>query len=275
MKKYSQNFQEEILKNKNFVLILFVVVISSVLFSSCVPSKPAYEEETLTANRLIKKLEANRRKIKTFSGTGVMDIESPKFGAKTTFEVALKKPDSIKVSIYGPFGLDLVEVLITKDDFTFYDVMKNRVYTGENRGGIIKEIFKVDLTFDDLMDAFAGAVNLTDKLRNEPDEYLIFEDSYKLIYLDKKSGKKSIYDIRADDLAVTKYNVVLGNKELSFEGTYRKFKNFESVPIPYKTVIESESNEQRIEIEYRKLYVNDELDPFTIDIPTDVEIIRW
>ena len=184
------------MKTKILLGISSIILISIFTVSGCVPSKPVKEEEKiLPAERLIKKLEANRRKIKTFEGSGVLNIETPQIEAKANFEVILKKPDSVKVSIYGPFGLDLAHALVSKNDFIFYDVIRNDVYVGGVEQEVLKKIFKVDLTFDDLMDAFAGAVNLTDKLRRNPNDYKINSDEYVLTYFDRRTSKESIYKI--------------------------------------------------------------------------------
>ena len=127
---------------KSIIVVLLVIIISS-----CVPSKPTYEEEVLPADRLVKKMEANRRKIKTFEGSGVLNVESPEVEAKATFEVYLKKPDSLKFIIYGPFGIDLAQALVTNSEFMFHDVMKNVVYKGRSDNDILKKIFHIDLSF--------------------------------------------------------------------------------------------------------------------------------
>jgi len=48
-----------------FTVYLLIFLSAAIVFNSCVPSKPVDEERILPADRLIKKLEANRRKIKT------------------------------------------------------------------------------------------------------------------------------------------------------------------------------------------------------------------
>jgi len=85
------------------------------LFNSCAPSKPTEKVRLMSADRLIKRLEANRRKVKTFNGNGSLMINSQSVNAKSSFEVMIKKPDSIKVSFFGPFGIDLAQVLITQN----------------------------------------------------------------------------------------------------------------------------------------------------------------
>ena len=207
------------------------------LFDSCVPSKPVEEDRELSPDRLIKKLEANRRKIKTFEGSGVLNINTARIEAKANFEVLFKKPDSIKISIFGPFGIDLAQVLVTKENFMFFDVIHNELYRGINKAGILEKIMKINIDFDDLMDAFAGAVNLTDKLRMEPDRFQTTDDKYILTYIDRNSSKMSIYEIATENLAITNYQLFQNNRDLLFEGVYSDFKNFEGVPVPYNTLV--------------------------------------
>jgi outer membrane lipoprotein-sorting protein len=257
------------------LLMAFLFVLAFVM-TACVPSKPVKEEEkTLPAERLIKKIEANRRKVKTFEGSGVLNIQTSEISAKANFEVTLKKPDSVKISVYGPFGIELVHAVVSQNNFTFYDVVRNNVYKGSVKQDILKKIFKVDLTFDDLMDAFAGAVNLTDKLRQSPDGYEINPDDYVLSYKDEEAGKESIYIINAEDLAITNYKLIRLPEEILFEGTYSDFKDFESVFVPYKTVVENKENDQRVDIEYRSIKINKEVGDLSIEYPSDAEIIEW
>lgn len=255
-----------------YIIILILVPLS---FSSCVPSKPVDEERILPADRLIKKLEANRRKIKTFRGSGTINLSSPQLTAKASFQVSLKKPDSIKISFYGPFGIDLAQSVATKRNFVFYDVINNKVYKGITRDLSLKNIFKIDLTFDELMDAFAGAVDLTDKLRREPDELLINNDSYLLTYSEAVTGRQNLYEILIDDLAITKYRIIEQPRNLVLEGSYRDFDMFDNVPLPYKININYKLMNQNIDIDYRSIRVNRELGSLSFIIPEDAEIIEW
>ena len=252
-------------------MLLLVVT----LFHGCVPSKPAEEEKVIPADRLIKKLEANRRKIKTFRGTGVINVNASAMSAKANFEVELKKPDSVKISIYGPFGIDLAHALLTKNSFVFYDVMNNQVYKGRSRKGLIEKIFKVDISFDDLMDALTGAVNLTDKLREEPDKYKIGDNEFELGYVDSLSNKESIYKVNADNLAITDFSIFQPTQTLVFNGNYKDFKVFDEVPIPYKIDIKYLKNDQSMNIEYRSIQVNKLIDDMKVTIPDDANVNEW
>lgn len=260
---------------KRLLVWLLLIISASVLFSSCVPSKPVDEERILPADRLVKKLEANRRKVKTFVGSGVLNISGPEVDAKANFQVELKKPDSIRISIYGPFGIDLAHAITTQNDFIFFDVLNNRVIKGRTSDLSLKNIFKIDLTFDELMDAFAGAVNLTDKLRREPDNLDFTKDKYYLTYNDSLIGRSTRYEILVDDLSITNYTITENPQNLVLEGKYKDFRSFESVPIPYQTNINYNLMGEKINIEYRNISVNKELKDIKFQIPEDAEIIEW
>ncbi len=253
----------------------FITLLNIILITSCSTEKAVRNEKVIPADRLIRKLEGNRRTIKTFYGKGILNINSKSFKGKTSFEITVKKPDSIKISIYGPFGIDLAHGLITKRNFIFYDVLKNKAYTWTNNDKVLKSIFKIDLTFNELIDAFAGAVNLTDKLRTEPDIYVTEGDTYQLLYLDEKNNKKSRYEINKNDLAIVNYTVSTMLNDALFEGEYSKFKEFEKVPIPFKSTIINKIKNESLGIEYKSVEVNEKIESLAIRLPSDVKIIKW
>ncbi len=259
---------------KNNCLRLPLILIAALSFQFCSAPKPVIEERVIPPERLIKRIEGNRRKVKTFEGSGVIRVESKQFTGSANFEVALKKPDSIKISIYGPFGIDLAHGLVSKTDFQFYDVMRNRLYIGSNDKSVLKDLFKVDLSFNDLMDAFSGSVNLTDKLLNEPDEYAQNEDAYILSYFDKRFNQTSTYNIKKDDLALTRFEVIDVNDNIVLKSLYDDIKLFDGVPIPYEVAVDYRKNSQKLFLEYRKMEVNNDVNKLSLVLPKDVEIIK-
>ncbi|HMN23458.1 MAG TPA: hypothetical protein PKE38_03105, partial [Ignavibacteriaceae bacterium] len=75
------------------LMILFISNIL-ILLNGCVPSQPTEEFELLPSERLTNKLEANRRKIKNFEGTGTIFVNSAQMDNSATFRIVLQKPDS-------------------------------------------------------------------------------------------------------------------------------------------------------------------------------------
>jgi outer membrane lipoprotein-sorting protein len=260
---------------RKFILLILIVVNSIWIISSCVPSQPTDEYELLPSERLINKLEANRRKIKNFDGNGTITVNSKLFDNSATFRVVLEKPDSIYFTIMGPFGIELAQALVTKDNFIFYDDLKNIAYTGDVTSDALSSIFKINLSFDDLIDAFVGSVNLTQNLYRPPDKYIVDGDKYVLTYLDSARSNRTVYKVDIRQLGITDYQLYTMDGEEALEGKYSKFELLENVAVPYKVQIENKLDDQRIAIDYRKINVNKKDIHIDFKLPDDATIIKW
>lgn len=241
----------------------------------CTPSKPIMQERTISPDRLIKRLEANRRKIKNFSGTGTISIKTSDLDTKSNFTIEIKKPDSVKVSFYGPFGIDLASALLTQEDFLFYDVINNTVYKGKQRPGIMKEILKINILYNDLIDLATGSINLTDKLQREPNSSESADDLLKLTYADSANGRTNSYLIQNDELEIRQYfqNNLKGKNLLDTK--FSNFRKYDEIPIPGEINFNDFTNNQKIKIEYRKVEINGEIGNLKLELPSDAKIIEW
>ena len=251
-------------------LILFLAQI----FSGCIPSKPSESVEILPSERLIKKLEANRRKIKNFEGTGTIKITTSEMNNTASFRVIILKPDSIYINIYGPFGIDLASALVTSDNFIFYDDIHNVVYKGKSDNEILKKIFKIDITFGELEDMFAGSVNLTSELSREPDNYEIAYDKYILTYTQQGSERKSRYFIDIRELSIINYQLLDPSGNVLVEGDFSKFKIIDELSIPYAIRIHNKEEDQMVNIDYRKIEINKSSIKIHLEIPEDAEVVQ-
>ena len=257
-----------------FIVMVRLLLFFGGFFSGCIPSKPTESVEILPSERLIKKLEANRRKIKNFEGTGNIKISTSGMNNSASFKVVLVKPDSVYINIFGPFGIDLAEALVTSSNFIFYDEIHNVVYKGMNDNNILKKIFKIDITFSEVMDMFVGAVNLTPKLSKEPNNYEIAYDKYILTYLESESERKSKYFIDIRELSITNYQLLDQSDKILAEGDYSKFKFIEELPVPYIIRLVRNNENEKVNIEYKKIEINKNNVKIHLNIPDDAEIIQ-
>ncbi len=256
------------------MLFLLLIEIIPFLINGCVPSQPNDEVELLPSERLINKLEVNRRRIRSFEGYGTIAVKSPKINNSANFRVVIHKPDSIYLSIMGAFGIELAQVLVTKEKFSFYDALENTVYEGVPNDDMLKDIFHIDLPFNDIIDAFVGSVNLTQNLYKVPDEYKVDYDQYVLSYVDSFMNTKTQYRVDVRELGITKY--MLWDKEgnLALEGNYSKFNVLQGVPIPYKIEVDRTQENQHISINYKNMEANDPDIYIDFTIPKDAAVIK-
>lgn len=259
-----------------FRIIFAVLSISFILIiDGCVPSKPVEEIELLPSERLLSKLEANRRKIKTFEGSGTLNIKSSQMNNSASFRVVLAKPDSIYLTILGPFGIEIAQAMVTNKNFTFYDALQNTAYTGDVNDDILRQIFKIDLSFNDLMDAFVGSVNLTKNLYKNPNSYEVIYDKYQLTYNDSLSKASSVYEVDVRNLGITKYLLKNQEGENVLEGNYSKFDIVENVAVPYHIDVKNKKENQSITIDYRSMAANKKNIYIDFKLPSDADVIKW
>lgn len=260
---------------KFFRWLIIPVTIFTFLFDGCVPSKPTEDVELLPSERLINKLEANRRKIKNFEGIGVFEIESDQYSNSANFQIVMQKPDSIYFSLLGPFGIELAQALVTRDDYVFYDALQNTAYRGKVNDDILKNIFKINLSFSDLLDAFIGSVNLTSNLYKQPSNYSVDGEQYVLTYDDKDKELTSVYKVDIRQLGITNYTLTSDDKTIDLEGKYSKFELIENVAIPFSIEISNKVQNQEVKIRYKNIEANSKGLKVKFELPDDAEIIEW
>jgi outer membrane lipoprotein-sorting protein len=241
----------------------------------CVPSKPVYEEKTASFERLVKKIEANKRRIKTFYGVGSLGVFSKEENLTGNFEVYLKRPDSLKLVIYGPFGIDLAQVLITKNNFKFYDIMNNTLHTGKVNSDVLKKIIKMNISFDELYESLTGAMSFSNRLSSTPSILNNNNGFLELTYLDSLGNRKCMYNINSSDLTVNDYKVLtMTNREI-LVGIYKNYKVIDEIAIPQNTTLEYKENKQKLTIDYRTIEVNKVMESIDFTVPDDVKVIKW
>jgi outer membrane lipoprotein-sorting protein len=261
---------------KKYSLILLLSIYLIILFiSGCVPSKPTEEVEILPAERLVNKLEANRRRIKSFEGTGTLVVQSSNAENKASFETSLIKPDSLYLTILGAFGIQLAQTLVTTDNFIFYDDLHNTAYQGQLSEDVLKNIFKIDLPFSDIIDAFVGSVNLTKHLYKQPTKYSVEYDKYTLTYVDSTTNFTSIYKIDIRSLGITSFQVIDPNGDIALDCKYSDFDYIENVAVPYTIDVQNAKEGQSVSIKYKKIRANAADISIDFKVPDDATIIKW
>jgi hypothetical protein len=261
---------------KRIVLSVLLIVSAFFCFEGCIPSKPVEEVEILPSERLINRLEVNRRRIRSFEGTGTISLKTSEINTTANFKIVMQKPDSISLTILGPFGIELAQALVTEDNFIFYDALQNTAYSGNVNDEILRTIFRINLSFNDLMDAFIGSVNLTDKLYRAPDDYTVIYDEYVLTYKDTLQGTSTQYRVDIRELGIKNFWLRdLTTDKVLLEGKYTKFDLLESVAVPYRVEVLNRAQNQQMVIDYRNMRANNRNINIDFRIPGDATVIEW
>lgn len=261
--------------NKYLIFSALSLILLFTSFNGCVPSQPTEDVELLPSERLINRLEVNRRKIRNMEGNGTLSVKTPQLDNNATFRVILQKPDSLQLTVLGPFGIELADAVVTSTDFIFYDALQNTAYTGESDSQALQNIFRIDLNFSDIMDAFVGSVNLTENLYKAPDVYEVEYDKYILTYLDTERQLIKKYKVDVRQLAITDFELSTFDGEISLEGKYSRFELIENVAVPYRIEISNKKQNQKINIDYKKITANRNSISIDFSLPGDATVIKW
>jgi outer membrane lipoprotein-sorting protein len=189
-----------------------------------------------------------------------------------SFALILQKPDSVLINIYGPFGIKVGLALVTREEFTFYSTLENKLVTGSSSTENLNRILHIKLSFDELLSMFAGGTFLSDDLRL-PDKSEVKED--QIVFTYSQPGSTRHYWIDPATSAILKIQITDSDGNLTLEESFSEFRTVSGVGIPSAIQITQKAQRQSLYLYYSEVSVNSDKPQFTFSIPSNAERIRW
>ncbi len=123
---------------------IWQIVLSAVLITAgCAPSAKVYKERTLAAAEVMRRVNERGQSISSLRGNGSITIETPEGSSSGSFDLSLKKPDSLLVELHGPFGIHVGTLLLSRERFLFYNNMDNTALVGKPDGRTLNSMFRL------------------------------------------------------------------------------------------------------------------------------------
>jgi len=189
---------------KSIVAVLLVA-----LWSSCAPTKKVYRERTMTVDEVLQRVQERNEQITTLKADGTITVESPEESNTGSFDLMLKKPDSMRVELTGPFGIHVGTLMLAREQFLFYNWRDNTATIGKPDGKTLAYMFRLKMHFDEILNAFTGEFSST----LQRDSLLRFSVENEL-YVIKQPTANGIKEYRIDG----NYFVVTSYRELDIDG---------------------------------------------------------
>ena len=250
--------------------LLFLV---AVLLAGCASvSRPDLVGKTVNPETVRRIVRGNYEKVRSMTGSGTISVETPETAQSGSFEVFLRKPDSVLVKIEGPFGISVGSVLITREDFVFYNSLQNQLITGPLTSANLNRIFRVKLTFDELLSLFTGGSFLASDDAS-PETVAVEENQYVLTYRDTDGSRR--YWLDPVSLLITRIQHLDPKGKLYFEERYEKFRTFGDASLPRFIRVTQHTSQRMIGVSFSSLAINTGGAPLVVDIPKNAERIRW
>ncbi|RPI05552.1 MAG: DUF4292 domain-containing protein [Ignavibacteriae bacterium] len=215
---------------------------------------------------------SHHARIHSMTGEGRISIETPDIAQSGSFVLTLQKPDSVLITLRGPFGINVGSALVTRSDFLFYSSLENKLISGSSSTENLNRILHVRLSFDDLLNLFAGGSFLDDDI-HAPDETYVEDDQVVFVFHSSLFNRK--YWIEPATLNIQKIQFVDQKGKLTLEQTFDQFEEVEGIAVPTTIRVFQPKARQKLTFRYSDVHVNAEKIHFTFTIPPNAERIHW
>ncbi len=230
-----------------------MIAAAVVLLAGCATTRKAAVDRTLLPDQIFAEVRNRNARVQTLQGEGLLTIESPEGSHNGSFDVRIKKPDSVRIELHGPFGVQAGTLLLSRDTFLYYNRMENIALTGRPNGRTLKSMFRLTMRFDEVLDALTGEFPTA----GEQDSLLATttdDQGYHLRY--RAHDETREYDVDGESFVVTGYRVFDkdGRKILNAESS--RIRMSDSVPLPKLLRVVFPEEQRSVTIAYDAITIN-------------------
>ena len=209
--------------------------------------------ETVTAERIYETVAAQHRTITTMEGSGSISVQTPDMAQSGTFELLLKKPDSLLLKFEGPFGIDVGAALVSRQEFQFYDVFQNRLIVGQTTPANLERVFRMAVSFDDLLALVAGGtfMSMDDPAHSKIERT---EASYRMTFAGDPFSRQYVID--PVSLLITNIVLLRSNGTVIVEQRFGDFRRVDGVLVPFDLKVIQRAERRMVAVRYSEVSLN-------------------
>jgi hypothetical protein len=229
-------------------------------------------DPTISFDVLKSRVNENSLKLKSLDADGEISIDSPDISNSGSITVSINKPDSVFTKLEGPFGIDIADLLITRNNFIYYKPQDNTVIRGPSNSHYLGIIMKIKIEFDDIVNAFSGKFVFDDEKYDE--EKITVENGNYVIILKKDNEHKKFW-INPENFYVTKLGTYEINGDTKIEILYENFYERDGIYFPKNITITRPKEKQNIWLSYSSETFNNNKLTYRLKIPKSARQINW
>jgi len=252
--------------------VLLPAVVLIILAQSCATHTTFLRNRPVSSDEVHETVRANQFRMHTAKGEGTISVETSSMAQSGSFVLALRRPDSLLVTLRGPFGIRIGSALLTRKEFMFYSSLENRLFIGTTSAANLARVLRVSLGFDDLLDLFTGGV-FQDTDLGRPDETGVEDEEYTFLY--KNGAETHKYYIDPQNLLITKIQDLDEEGTISFEQRFVDFQTIDSAVVPFNIRITQPKERRMVSVVYSDLELNKQDLEFTFSYPMNAERVYW
>jgi outer membrane lipoprotein-sorting protein len=101
------------------------------LFVGCAATSYYVDLSGVTAQKVADEIQTQSNAIQYFNTSGYGSFETKQGAYSASFDMAIHRPSSAMVSLYGPFGIKVAQVRLTEDTLLVYNSLHNVLFMGK------------------------------------------------------------------------------------------------------------------------------------------------
>lgn len=258
------------------IFLPLVFLAASLVLTACSGSNGSEELSKIPVKEIKQRVNQNSNLIETLEASGNISFDSPEQSGSGWIEIKIKKPDTVYVKIEGPFGISIANALITRSDFTYYNVQENKVISGPSSDINIGAILRIKVSFDELINGFTGGFSFPE---NDADSTGAPSENNLYVIDNINQGSVQRYLIEPSRYTIKKYNSFNSNNETVVEVNYSNYTE-ESVTdkyvnFPLGIKIKNPSKSQTVYVDYINKEINKKDLTFKMKVPKSAKVIKW
>ena len=162
----------------------------------------------------------------------------------------------------GPFGIGAGFLFLSRQKFVMYSSLDNRVMSGVPGPEAIRSVIPIELTFDQIMNAFTGGFILPDA---PPLRYTVDDGKFLLVY--RIGDRTHSYWIDPEYSLVVRYEVHGDGGNLLLEAESSQIVRRDDVCVPRHVTVDFPNGERHLSIHYTALDLNADDLSFAYTVP--------
>ena len=252
---------------------LLLGLIAIVTLQSC---SPAFRQKTLspdkvTLRELKEGVDRNYLGLETLRGNARMQVQMENMAYEANTEVKIQMPDSLHLKLEVMLGIDIGLFFGNRERFKLYSPQENILYSGSLDSVDLAKFFQIDLTYDDLLEAFTGTPKI---IPGKTKPVTIDDGKYKLITLTEEGLHR--YWIDPEKFVVTRYQFFNRKGSLRMEKEFKRFKKYDDIYLPRIIQIKKPHLKQYFNLFYTNHNVNKKVltREFEISTPQNCKWIK-
>lgn len=244
---------------RNLIIPLLLILFFGCASVKEIPTLKPAEKNIFELNEIISNINIASSSVKTLKAEGIIELEIDSIVLSPAFTLMLKNPDSVKISLEGPFGINIGEAILTDNSFLFYNKLQNIVLEGSIDFEKTPIPIPKSVIGKNFISLFSGLRNLPSNCQNKIKQInqneivveCIFENIISEFYIDRSIGKISKVNHYQKDVLLLTEKYFHKNPDLAH---------------PTEIVLEIPAKKRSLKIYFEEVNYNVQLPEFKIEI---------